>query len=1486
MRRLNIRLLIILVVVVVSAGGLIQALHAFQVRRHSGAYLREADRAEQAGKPLQAVDYLRKYLLLAPDDTRELARLGKLLLDQHQYLEAKSTLGQVIQRDPSNDSVRQQLVDISLRLRRFEDAKAQLDNSLLASHPDDGKLLYQLGVCFEGTGKDLEAAVVYAIALQKKPDQVVAYDRLAQVIAKHPEIVASMSQVIAKPATNGKEASFLQESRYALEKPTSESSRADLKPFLESLRDPNKPSAALTVLDLMVERNPKSVEAHIYRGRFLQQHAGDPGVQRAALHDGSADRVRKLQQEAFDEAKRALDLSPTDIGALLFASEAALANGSVQEARGFAERALKEDPKSTASYLVLASLAIREKQTNDAVDILTRGIKATGEAPVLLWTLADLQIALNNVAKAQPLIDRLRNLPEAHPIVQYFNGRILINDSKWADAKKQLEEAATDLKRFPDLHREAEFWLAQCYARLGLQDLSVGAYRAALEDDHNWVAARLGLAETLRSLGRLDEAALELHGLSQLRDAPPQTSMAELQVAVLQKLAKPASDQDWKNIENEIARVAPTADTTLLAAEVCVAQSEQHKEKMEEGRRILTAGMSSFPKEARLWAALVSLESQQAGWNTVEKVLRDMHERFGDVVSYRIAKAEYLARRYGTARKDELTAIASPPAAYSANDRLALAVGITRWAIALEDYDLAKSLLQSIAAAEPANIQVRLLLFDIAWQTGRAETMETALKEVRQIEQDGALSHYGEALRLALVGKQKNDTALLEQAIARLAEARTRRANWAKTAWLAGEIYDFRGRHGGGDTDLDKAADNFVEAIELGERDPRVVSRVLQLLTNRNDYARSELILRRLHDEKLPFSTELTRWEADLEFRKGNHETSLKTRQKLAKKTNGVRDLLSLADAYLVEGKEAEAERAYREATERDPKDPNAWIGLVRFYATTGKKIAAEKARADAERNLKGVKNPMATVYLDELIGRTNEAESVYEQAIREAPHDELLQRRQIELLLNHGKSGEAEPKLRAIVEAKPAPKDPTMRPWARQELAKILASHGTWAPYEEARSLIEENLKQTPESTRDRLLKALILTSQPTAENKKLAIAEFESLSKRPGTLSPDNLILLAQLYLAGKDWDKASPVLLDIASQTKDPKQLTFCIEQLLNHNEYALAENWLRKLEALPKSEVATATFGADLLFRQNDRQKAFDRIEKFVGDIKDTDDPATRATQLRAAAAQFERLGDRLRSQKQPDEAKRFYTEAEACLKRANAAAKTPSTEYLEFLVRRRRDAEAIAEFERLRDKVGDVQLTRMTAALLAISFQTEDRATLERIASLIAQATEKRPDAAALSTLATSQDRMGDYDAAEASYRRAISLDGKRIDALNNLAYLLALRKKNLPEAHALIERAIAQAGPKGPLLDTRAIALLAAGQPAAALADVDNAVHETPSPVHYFHQARAYLGEGKREAAQASLDQARKLGLNLKSLHPLEAPTLEQLESQLRSASH
>ncbi len=773
MRRLNGKLFLILLASVTVGGALVHGLHAYQVHRHSGMFLQAAQRAEDAGHFEESAENLRRYLLLSPGDADVTGRLAKLLFDHRQDRQAQLLYTQVVHQQPSNEEARRRLVDASLRLGAYQDAKYHLDNYLLKSHKEEGDLYLQLGACQQALGDYVGAQHSFEKAIQFAPDHVAAYSRLASLLVDR----------------------------------------------LDNATEAHKR------LNEMVARNPKSAEAYLLRAAFLQAHAGNAAVQTAFLGTTklkASERPLEMLRLALADTKQALKLTPNDAKALLFAAQAAISCQRPGEARDFAdERAVSPIGPSRSirpnrwPMLCWPRTNCDKTTSAKAIECLESGLEATKDNPLVLLTLANLQLDAGDIAAAKPLIDRLRRIESFAPVVRYLDTRILIAKAEWVDARDRLRGMSTDLARWPQFQKESLYWLAHCEAQLGRSDLRIAAYRSALDIDPFWPPARMGLAEALRESGRKEESDSEYQRLLRLQNIPIRVSIAAFQAAIAKNLSRAPNDPVWAEIEkerDEVARRVSTESGLVLKAQVAAA-----KEKFEESKQDLREAIAANPKNPTAWVSLLAVEVQKGQWNDAEKLLGEMQKQFKDGVPYRLARAEYLFRRFGEASKNELRSLAKAPSSYSAGERQQLATGLARAALETRDYEQAERLCRFVADSDPSNLQIRLVLFDLAQQAGNVKAMDSALAEVSKIEHKGGFySKYGEAVKLLLEGKQKKDEKLLEQALEKAGEAKLQRPDWPRATLLIAEINDARGRR-------DAAIDAYKSAMELGERDPRLV---------------------------------------------------------------------------------------------------------------------------------------------------------------------------------------------------------------------------------------------------------------------------------------------------------------------------------------------------------------------------------------------------------------------------------------------------------------------------------------------------------------------------------------------------------------------------------------------------------------------------------------------------------------------------------------
>lgn len=132
------------------------------------------------------------------------------------------------------------------------------------------------------------------------------------------------------------------------------------------------------------------------------------------------------------------------------------------------------------------------------------------------------------------------------------------------------------------------------------------------------------------------------------------------------------------------------------------------------------------------------------------------------------------------------------------------------------------------------------------------------------------------------------------------------------------------------------------------------------------------------------------------------------------------------------------------------------------------------------------------------------------------------------------------------------------------------------------------------------------------------------------------------------------------------------------------------------------------------------------------------------------------------------------------------------------------------------------------------------------------------------------ERSGDFPAAEVDFRRALELNPDQPQVLNYLGYSLVDRGEKLPEALAMIERAVA-AEPAGYILDSLAWAFFRLGRYDEALTPMEQAsLLEPVDPVVTDHLGDVYWMVGRTLEAQfqwrraLSFDPAEKEALRIR----------------------
>jgi tetratricopeptide (TPR) repeat protein len=545
------------------------------------------------------------------------------------------------------------------------------------------------------------------------------------------------------------------------------------------------------------------------------------------------------------------------------------------------------------------------------------------------------------------------------------------------------------------------------------------------------------------------------------------------------------------------------------------------------------------------------------------------------------------------------------------------------------------------------------------------------------------------------------------------------------------------------------------------------------------------------------------------------------------------------------------AERKLRQAVAVAGNVPETWVSLIRYLAATGQSTAAEATLAKAQLCFPAPAAPQSLAPCYEALGQLDRALKLYQEALENNPADLAVVRSVAGFYMRMNLPQQAKPLLDAVLNGRLQATAADLA-WARRGMAMVQADGTYYRKFLEALKLVgleidaagkvvEAGNQPPGEQDETQRARARVLASQSGNAFRTQAIVWLEDLSRRRTLLAEDQF-LLAELYEGEGEqgWPRARALLRGLTTvQATNAVYLARFARSLLLHGELPEAEGCIARLADLE---------GARHVAR---------------GDLG--------SVELRARALE-------LRGQ---------HEEAYQLLA-ARAASKPPAADRLlalaGFLARRQRLPDALDQWERAW-KCGPAEL--VGGAGVALLRSAHPRKTdSSRVERLLKQALADAPDSPLLLVeMGDLQDLLGNYEAAEGFYRKALARAPANLMALNNLAWLLAQRKGQGTRALPLIERAIKVYGPRPDLLDTRAVVHLARGQAAPAIADLKRATREEPNASRYFHLARALSMAGQSQAALRAFQKARASGLDLKGLHPIERGDFKKMAADLHGTS-
>ncbi|MGA2060500.1 MAG: tetratricopeptide repeat protein, partial [Thermoguttaceae bacterium] len=206
-----------------------------------------------------------------------------------------------------------------------------------------------------------------------------------------------------------------------------------------------------------------------------------------------------------------------------------------------------------------------------------------------------------------------------------------------------------------------------------------------------------------------------------------------------------------------------------------------------------------------------------------------------------------------------------------------------------------------LAQKDVNNLEVHFLRLEQAANNQDLAALEEALKDVKKVEGEGALWLFGQARLLAVRAAKENNPGLLDEALQYLAKARDLRPSWPRIPLFMGTIYDQQNKP-------DQALKHYMDAIDLGERNPAALRRTVQILFQKQRYADADKLLQQLDRQQVPFTPELTRLWVQLLFHQGEFDLAVaKARQVVSEKSDDYKEQLWLGQILGIAARRAKA---------------------------------------------------------------------------------------------------------------------------------------------------------------------------------------------------------------------------------------------------------------------------------------------------------------------------------------------------------------------------------------------------------------------------------------------------------------------------------------------------------------------------------------------------------------------------------------------------
>ncbi|KAA5546248.1 tetratricopeptide repeat protein [Roseiconus nitratireducens] len=1508
MPRINRRVLIVSLLVVVVAALSVLMLHRYQVGQQSEFFVQQARRAVEEGSLPEAVSFYNRALRMEPNDAEALLELAEILETLGDTRNAFLTSLRAERLKPGDAQNELRLARLAVQLERYADALERINDLLEDGQGNRATLLTLKGDALVGLRE-----FGFGVFSPEEASSNEASD------ASGTEDVTAASEIAAGD-------NAISAYRAAIE--TGEAPIETYIKLATVLTDSvARPQEGLKVLDLLLKQYPQDPDAHVARGRFFLDQTG--GLTPSVTTDTSGSLKANLDR-AEESATRALELAPESRESLEFAVTVAMQREELRRAMELSQRGIQLFPDSAMFYRVASraaaklaedssiSTAEKEKLMAESQRYLESGIARLPGAVELRWNLANQLLDDKNgdPEAARKHINQLENTNFSKPLQSFLKGKLLAVTGDSKKAIEELEKSRSGLRDSKELLRLVDLTLAAIYEEREQFDEQVSTLRRVVESNPRWLPGHERLAAAYMKLGRLDEAVQQYEVVA---NRPNGSITAPLNFAWLlysQNLGRPQESRDWSQFETVLDAMSKdpkrASDVAVLRAKMLLVQG-----KGDEARSVL----QSAPDQAAVWSDRVLLEIDEREWERAEELLNQAVSEIGETPTLRYASARLLVDQGKQDLSEQLAKLATKTPNWSEDQQDDFASLMIPLLVSSGESRLAEEVVDRQREKDPSDLNAQKQKMELVYREYQVKLQEgseneqsidpadrdrlvsemgSVTSDLRQTVGEGALWNCGTALQKVMETESWDlDQETSGEAQKHLSDAARQRPNLDLIPALSGSIYERAG-------ESEKAIEAYQRAISLGWRQTATLQHLLALLTEEKRFAEADGIIRQLLQGGKSVSAEMARYASVVSYRNADMRRALVHAREAASQSKSEGDYLWLARMEELTKHSSEADAAYQNAIQSadDPTSARlAWIGYLNRNARLGE---ARKALAEAEESAEpsdpGSLINVAKGYL--ALPDKAEAARVL-SAIDLSTLEGIKRNEEAFALVSSIKSrDDAVEFLQRLIEVsgESQGEQSKVAKWARRTLALTLAESRASDNYARAQRLISRNLSHEPESQDDLVARAIVDAIYLGKSNPEKPLKQFEELLENydwEPTLNEK--FMMGQLYAADKQTKKASdlmmPLLLD--EELCEPKYEQIYAKLLLDRGEPTEADLWVSRLVKQNVQDAATAKLLADIRFQRSQYDELLSNLTASSaasasrGQARETEwfvGATTLAKRYAMVAEYADQLEKQLRvvqndgssngklTNRLKTAAQRFRAAEESMADRLAKSDETPEVENALRLLQQGHCDQAAISLQKSAASASEEELVAFADAVFAGDVcSAKSLAAIESVYKPLLK--QNSTDATIAVIVARLNEKRGDFERAISIYESILLDDPDQVVAINNLATLLGLTEKNAPLAVEICSKAIDKQGEKFFLLDTRGVSRLKAGDVDGAIRDFERAGELYPNAVTLFHLAWAAREKGMTNQARELADRAAGRGLTSGELHPLEQPIWESFQA-------